>query len=43
MSHTIKDSGERRQYSTGAQRDRGDLKPRPDLIHPYFTMRFGCF
>ncbi len=41
MSHTIKDSGERRQYSTGAQRDRGDIKPRPDLIHPYFTFRVG--
>lgn len=37
----IKDSGQRRVFSTGAQRDRGDLKPRPDLIHPYFLMRFG--
>ena len=41
MSHTIKDSGKRRQYETGAQRDRGDIKPRPDLIHPYFNFRFG--
>ena len=41
MSHTIKDSGQRRQYETGAQRDRGDIKPRPDLIHPYCNARFG--
>lgn len=38
---TIKDSGKRREFDSGAQRDRGDLKPRPDLIHPYFMMRFG--
>jgi len=37
----IKDSGQRRTFSTGAQRDRGDIKPRPDLIHPYFLFRFG--
>lgn len=37
----IKDSGKRREYSTGAQRDRGDIKPRPSLIHPYFLSRFG--
>lgn len=41
MAHTIKDSGSRRKYETGAQRDRGDIKPRPDLIHPYFNYRFG--
>lgn len=41
MGHTIKDSGERRQFVTGAQRDRGNIKPRPDLIHPYFNFRFG--
>lgn len=39
--YTIKDSGQRRQYSTGAQRDRGDLKPMPSLIHPYFLFRLG--
>lgn len=39
--HTIKDTGSRRTFETGAQRDRGDLKPRPDLIHPYFLQRFG--
>jgi hypothetical protein len=38
---SIKDSGQRREFSTGAQRDRGDIKPRPDLIHPYFLMRLG--
>lgn len=27
----IKDSGERRKFATGAQRDRGQLKGRPDL------------
>lgn len=40
-NYKIKDSGKRRKYSTGAQRDRGDIKPRPDLIHPYFISRFG--
>lgn len=39
--YTIKDSGERREFSTGAVRDRGELKPRPDLIHPYFLFRLG--
>lgn len=37
----IKDSGKRREYSTGAQRDRGDIKSRPSLIHPYLLYRFG--
>lgn len=27
----MKDSGQRRNFSTGAQRDRGDMKGRPDL------------
>ena len=39
--YTIKDSGQRRVYSTGAQRDRGDIKPRPSLIHPYLLFRLG--
>lgn len=38
--HGLKDSGERRQFETGAVRDRGALKGRPDLravhaIHRY--------
>lgn len=37
----IKDSGQRRTFSTGAQRDRGDLKPRPDLISPFAQDRVG--
>jgi len=37
----IKDSGERRKFSTGAQRDRGTMKSRPDLVHPYFLWRLG--
>jgi len=38
---TLKDSGQRRQFATGAVRDRGDLKPRPDLISPHAQMREG--
>jgi len=37
----LEDSGERRTFSTGAVRDRGDLKPRPDLISPHAQMREG--
>ena len=37
----LKDSGERREFNTGAVRDRGDLKPRPDLISPHAQMREG--
>ena len=37
----LKDSGERREFSSGAVRDRGDLKPRPDLISPHAQMREG--
>ena len=39
--YIIKDSGQRREFSTGAVRDRGDIKPRPSLIHPYLFARFG--
>ena len=38
----MKDSGEREQFSTGAQRDSGE-KPRPDLISPYAQMRCGVW
>ncbi len=37
----LKDSGERRSFSTGAVRDRGDLKPSPHLISPHAQMREG--
>jgi hypothetical protein len=37
----VKDSGDRRTFSTGSVRDRGDLKPRPDLISPFAMMRVG--
>jgi hypothetical protein len=37
----VKDSGERRTFATGSVRDRGDLKPRPDLISPFALMRIG--
>jgi hypothetical protein len=39
---TILDSGERRQFEGGAVRDRGDFKPRPDLISPHVQMREGA-
>lgn len=41
MTQQLHDSGERRTFSTGAVRDRGDLKPRPDLISPHTQMREG--
>lgn len=37
----LHDSGERRTFKGGAVRDRGDLKPRPDLISPHAQMREG--
>lgn len=39
---TILDSGERRQFEGGAVRDRGEFKPRPDLISPHANMREGA-
>ena len=39
--HGLQDSGERKTFATGAMRDRGTLKPRPDLIHPFFAERLG--
>ena len=41
MTRKLEDSGERREFSTGAVRDRGDLKPRPDLISPHANWREG--
>lgn len=43
MTHEydLKDSGQRRTFETGAQRDRGELKPRPDLISAYALERVG--
>ncbi|MCK5608959.1 DUF4406 domain-containing protein [Candidatus Pacearchaeota archaeon] len=41
MNQKLHDSGERREFSSGAVRDRGDLKPRPDLISPHAQMREG--
>jgi len=41
MAQTLHDSGKRRTFKTGAIRDRGDLKPRPDLISPHAQMREG--
>lgn len=35
----IKDSGERTEFHTGAVRDMGGNKPRPDLISPFFLHR----
>lgn len=41
QNQKLEDSGKRRTFSTGAVRDRGDLKPRPDLISPHAQMREG--
>ena len=37
----IKDSGHRREFSSGATRDRDVTKPRPDLISPFAEERLG--
>jgi hypothetical protein len=37
----VKDSGQRREFSTGAKRDMDDNKPRPDLISPHALQRVG--
>lgn len=37
----MKDSGERQEFSTGAQRDTQKDKPRPDLISPFALWRMG--
>lgn len=37
----LHDSGERRKFASGAVRDRGGRKPRPDLISPHAQMREG--
>lgn len=37
----LHDSGERRKFTSGAVRDRGGRKPRPDLISPHAQMREG--
>lgn len=37
----VKDSGEREQFDTGAQRDVQDLKPRFDLISPFSLERLA--
>lgn len=39
----MNDSGERRTFSTGAVRDRGGFKPRPDLISPHANLREGAW
>ncbi|KKK91602.1 hypothetical protein LCGC14_2711320 [marine sediment metagenome] len=39
----MEDSGERRTFSTGAVRDRGGFKPRPDLISPHANLREGAW
>jgi hypothetical protein len=37
----VQDSGERRRFGTGAVRDRGGHKPRPDLASPHANLREG--
>ena len=41
MFDTLKDSGKREQFITGAVRDTATDKPRPDLISPFFLERLG--
>ncbi len=37
------DSGKRREFASGAVRDRGEDKPRPDLISPHANLREGAW
>jgi hypothetical protein len=39
--YNIVDTGKRIVFKSGAQRDRGELKTRPDLISPFVSDRFG--
>jgi len=39
----MQDSGERRTFASGAVRDRGTFKPRPDLISPHANLREGAW
>ncbi len=39
----MEDSGERREFKSGAVRDRGGFKPRPDLISPHANLREGAW
>lgn len=39
--YKIKSSGKKRKFDTGAQRDSGDNKSRPDLMSPFALMRIG--
>lgn len=39
----MKDSGQRETFATGAQRDGGNDKPRPDLISPFSLRRIGVW
>lgn len=43
MEPKMQDSGERRTFETGAVRDRGEFKPRPDLISPHANLREGAW
>jgi nucleoside 2-deoxyribosyltransferase len=43
MGPTMRDSGNRRTFETGAVRDRDDSKPRPDLISPHANLREGAW
>lgn len=40
---SMEDSGERREFKSGAVRDRGGFKPRPDLISPHANLRAGAW
>lgn len=41
MATDMKDSGERREFGTGAVRDTASDKERPDLISPFALVRVG--
>lgn len=42
MSFTVKDSGKRVQFNSGARRDTEEGKPRIDLISPHMLKRLGA-
>jgi hypothetical protein len=43
MDTEMRDSGDRRVFTTGAVRDTGEGKPRPDLISAFFRLRLGAW
>jgi len=42
-SEEMQDTGQRKVYKSGAHRDRGTFKSRPDFVSPFFLERLGVW